>query len=541
MNRKKNLEHLKSDSFDVCIIGAGASGAGVALDAALRGFKVALIEKHDFASETSSKSTKLIHGGVRYLEQAVKQLDPGHLKQMIHGLSERKYLLENAPFLCKPLGIITPVKSWIEGLYYTIGLKMYGLFALNDAIPKAKWLSKKQTLEFSPDLNSKIHSSVMYYDGQLDDSKYTLALVQSASKIGARVANYLELFQFHTDSNGKIIKALVKDTISNEKFEIKSKLFINCTGPFADAIRILANPEEVVRIKPSKGAHIVISKEFFRGEKAMLIPKTKDGRLVFVIPFKSEVMVGTTDTPYENIDKEPYLENEEIAFLLDTLTPFLKKMPKKEDIKSGFGGIRPLISGISKNQKETKSLLRDHEVEVDQKSGLVSLLGGKWTTYRLMAQDTLDEVCKIFDVQKECSTKNFKLFGAQNQITEPDLIIADIDLELKNHLKETYGDQINEVLELIKIDPNLKERISSKYPFIKAQIVYACHHEMITKPRDFLARRIRLEILDWTECLAVIKTVSEIMAKELEWEEEKLIFEIFSYQNLLNDFKSRIA
>ena len=541
MNRKENLENLKSDSFDVCIIGAGASGAGVALDASLRGFKVALIDKHDFASETSSKSTKLIHGGVRYLEQAVKQLDPGHLKQMIHGLCERKYLLENAPFLCKPLGIITPVKSWIEGLYYIIGLKMYGLFALKDSIPKAKWLSKKQTLEFSPDLNSKIHSSVMYYDGQLDDSKYTLALVQSASKIGAKIANYLEIFQFQTDSNGKIIKASVKDTISNEEFEIKSKLFINCTGPFADSIRILANPEEEVRIKPSKGAHIVISKEFFRGEKAMLIPKTKDGRLVFVIPFKSEVMVGTTDTPYENIEKEPYLENEEIAFLLDSLTPFLKKMPKKEDIKSGFGGIRPLISSKRKNKKETKSLLRDHEVEVDQKSGLVSLLGGKWTTYRLMAQDTLDEICKILDVQKECSTKNYKLFGAQNQIPNPDLIIADIDLAVKNHLIETYGDQINEVLELIKIDPNLKERISSKYPFIKAQIVYACHHEMISKQRDFLARRIRLEILDWSECLAVIKTVSEVMAKELAWEEEKLIFEIFSYQNLLNDFKSRIS
>lgn len=540
MNRKENLASLKSDSFDICVIGAGASGAGVALDGALRGFKVALIDKHDFASETSSKSTKLVHGGVRYLEQAVKQLDPGHLKQMIHGLSERKYLLENAPYLCKPLGIITPVKSWIEGLYYTIGLKIYGLFALNDAIPKAKWLSKKQTLEFSPDLNSQIHSSVMYYDAQLDDSKYTIALAQSASKIGAKIANYLELFQFHKDSNGKIISAIVKDSISNEKFEIKSKLFVNCTGPFADSIRLLANPEEEIRIKPSKGAHIVISKEFFRGEKAMLIPKTKDGRLVFVIPFKSEVMVGTTDTPYENIEKEPYLENEDVAFLLDTLTPYLKKKPKKEDIIAGFSGIRPLISGKRKNQKETKSLLRDHEVEVDHTSGLVSLLGGKWTTYRLMAQDTLDEICQILGVQKECSTKKFKLFGAQNQIHESDSIFAYIDLDVINHLKETYGDQINEVLDLIKLDSNLKERISSKYPFIKAQIVYACHNEMITKPRDFLARRIRLEILDWNECKAVLKTVAEIMAKELGWDEEKLMFEIFAYQNLLNDFKSRI-
>jgi glycerol-3-phosphate dehydrogenase len=536
MNRAKNLELLKTQTFDLCIIGAGASGAGVALDATLRGLKVALIDQHDFSSETSSKSTKLIHGGVRYLEQAFKQLDFGHLKQVKHGLAERRYLLANAPHLAKPLGIITPVNSWLEGLYFTIGLKLYSWFAPKDGFPKSEWLSKNQTLAFSPDLPKKTHSSVMYFDGQLDDARYNLAIVQSTDKLGATVANYVAFEKFEFDAHQKITAAEVKDNITGQNFRLKSKLFINCTGPFADHLRIAANPAETPRIKPSKGVHIVIPKHFFRGEKAMLIPKTKDGRLVFVIPFKSEIMVGTTDTPYPNLNNEPTLEKQEIDFLIDTLTPFLEKKPTFNDIKAGFGGIRPLITMKSNDKKQTKSLLRDHEVEVDSQSGLISLLGGKWTTYRLMAEDTVDEICRQLGVHKTCATHEYKLFGggAFNSASS-----KHIGSDTLTHLEETYGDQCPQIIKLVDHDPTLAEKIIEPFPFIKAQIVYACQHEMAIRPRDFLARRIRLEILDWKACFASIETVANEMAKALNWSPQQTQEEIRTYRLLIQDFQKQ--
>ena len=287
MNRLTQVEKWKTtDCFDVCIIGSGASGAGVALDAALRGYKVLLIEKNDFGGETSSRSTKLIHGGVRYLEQAVKKFDFSQLKQVKHGLAERRYLLRNAPHLAKPLAIITPVFSWFEGFYYSIGLRLYGLFSKDSTFPSSQWLSKEQALRFIPNLSNTLQSAVMYYDGQLDDARYTLALVQSAEKIGAVVLNHAYVSSFERDKTGKLISATVIDTLTFDQNEVKARVFVNCTGPFADSIRLLANPNEYTRIRPSKGVHIVLSSHFLASDKAVLIPKTKDGRLVFVIPFQ---------------------------------------------------------------------------------------------------------------------------------------------------------------------------------------------------------------------------------------------------------------
>ena len=249
MNRAKNLERLQNEHFDICIIGGGASGAGCALDAALRGFKVALIEKEDFAAETSSKSTKLIHGGVRYLEQAFKNLDFAQLRQVKHGLEERHTVIRNAPHLAHPLALITPVYSWIEGLYFTIGLKIYGFFAKNDILPKAQWLNKKETFEHIPTLTPKLHSSVMYYDGQLDDARYCLALAHAADEAGAAVVNHASITGFEKDGHGKLSKAIFKDNLTeNSNLKISAKLFINCTGPFADNIRLMANPTQEKRI-----------------------------------------------------------------------------------------------------------------------------------------------------------------------------------------------------------------------------------------------------------------------------------------------------
>lgn len=536
MNRAKNLERLTNEEFDICIIGGGASGAGCALDATLRGFKVALIEKEDFAAETSSKSTKLIHGGVRYLEQAFKNLDFAQLRQVKHGLEERHTVIRNAPHLAHPLALITPVFSWFEGFYFKIGLTLYGFFAKNDSIPKAQWLNKKETFEHIPTLTPKLHSSVMYYDGQLDDARYCLALAHSADEAGTTVVNHASVVGFEKDTNGKLIAAIIKDNLSEQSIHIKAKLFINCTGPHADNIRLLANAEQEKRLRPSKGVHIMLPHEVLRSQDAMLIPKTKDGRVVFVIPFEGKVMVGTTDDEYKDLEKEPILIENEIDFLLDTLRPYIAQIPDKSQIKSGFGGLRPLIA--SSGSKATKKLVRDHEVEYDEKSNLLSLLGGKWTTYRLMAKDTIDEACKLLNKEVESTTESHYLVGGENYQFETWKTIQKkykLDEDICQHLLKKYGTKASEVVE---ISP-LTERIHKDYPFIKAEVVYTIREEMAASLRDFFARRTRMELLDWNATYDAIDTVAEIMADELAWSENYKKDQIATYKQQLQYFMKR--
>ncbi|RYU92660.1 glycerol-3-phosphate dehydrogenase/oxidase [Emticicia agri] len=532
MNRTQNIERIKTEEFDICIIGAGASGAGCALDAALRGLKVALIEKNDFAAETSSKSTKLIHGGVRYLEQAFKNLDFGQLRQVRHGLEERHIVIKNAPHLAHPLALITPVYSWLEGMYFTIGLTIYGFFAKNDTMPKAQWLSKKQTFERIPTLTPKLHSSVMYYDGQLDDARYCLAIAHSADNQGVAVVNHAEVVNFGKDATGKIISAEVKDLSGNSSLTIKSKLFINCTGPFADSIRLLANPALEKRLRPSKGVHMMLPADVLKSADAMLIPKTKDGRVVFVIPFEGEVMVGTTDDEYKNLKKEPVLESQEIDFLLDTLRPYLAKVPDRSAIKSGFGGLRPLIA--SSGSKATKKLVRDHEVEHDHTSNLISLLGGKWTTYRLMAKDTIDGACQLLGIDKPCTTERHYLIGGENYQFEEWKNMAkeyQLDADICQHLLQKYGTQARMVLK-----HSSKERLHPKYPFIEAEVIYTVKEEMACTLRDFFARRIRMELLDWQATYDTIPKVADLMSEQLDWTESQKQSNISEYQKLLKGF-----
>ncbi|RFS13365.1 glycerol-3-phosphate dehydrogenase/oxidase [Emticicia sp. C21] len=537
MNRTKNIERIRNEEFDICIIGGGASGAGCALDAALRGLKVALIEKNDFAAETSSKSTKLIHGGVRYLEQAFKNLDFGQLRQVRHGLEERHIVIKNAPHLAHPLALITPVFSWIEGMYFTIGLTIYGFFAKNDTMPKAKWLSKKETFERIPTLTQKLHSSVMYYDGQLDDARYCLGLAHSADQQGVATVNHAKVVSFGKDATGKIISADIKDFLGNTSLTIKSKLFINCTGPFADGIRLLANSTLEKRLRPSKGVHIMLPADVLKSKDAMLIPKTKDGRVVFVIPFEGEVMVGTTDDEYKDLKKEPILESQEIDFLLDTLRPYLAKVPERSTIKSGFGGLRPLIA--SSGSKATKKLVRDHEVEHDDRSSLLSLLGGKWTTYRLMAKDTIDDACKLLGIDTPCTTDQHYLVGGENYHFEDWQSIQKeykLDADICQHLLQKYGTQAREVLKQGSI-----ERLHPEHPFIEAEVIYTVKEEMACTLRDFFARRIRMELLDWQATYDTIPVVADLVGKQLEWTESQKQTHIEEYQSLLKGFMKSAA
>ena len=543
MNRLHNIQQLKNQSFDLCIIGAGASGAGCALDAALRGLKVALIDQNDFAGETSSKSTKLVHGGVRYLEQAFKNLDFAQLRQVRHGLEERHIVLANAPHLARPLGLITPVFSWWEGLYFSTGLKLYNWFASGkDKLPGSRWLPKKEALHRMPGLSRHIHSAVLYYDGQLDDARYCLALAHSAAEAGAVVANYVQVVDFQKDSQHKIEAVQVRDSLSGASFQIKARIVINCTGAGADHIRQLANPAGTARIRPSKGVHAVLPYSVLNSADAMLIPKTKDGRVVFAVPFEGALLLGTTDDPYTDAEKEPILEATEIDFLLETLQPFLAEKVDKKDVTAGFGGLRPLLSPRMhhENGTTTKTMLRDHEVEHDQVSGLLSLLGGKWTTYRLMAKDTIDAACRLLDHLVACSSEKHLLVGAEGwRMTLAAELQSEFSLgeDICLHLSQKYGARAIQIARLAAENTDGRQRILPEYPFIRAEVVYAVREEMACTPRDFLARRIRLEIINWQQALLSAPIVAQLMGQELGWSAQEIQQKTADYTALLEFFK----
>jgi glycerol-3-phosphate dehydrogenase len=547
MNRQQNLQRLQTEQFDLCIIGGGASGAGCALDAALRGLKVALIERDDFAAETSSKSTKLIHGGVRYLEQAFKNLDFSQLRQVRHGLEERHILLRNAPHLAHPLALITPVFTWLEGLYFSIGLKMYGWFASRkDTLPPSRWLSKKETLERIPTLSLRLNSAVLYYDGQINDARFCLALVQSANEAGAVVLNHADLLEFTHNNQGQISSARVHDLYQDQQFEIQSKVFLNCTGPHADTIRRLANDKLAPRIRPSKGVHVVLPGEVLSSSDALLIPKTPDGRVVFAIPFEGKTLLGTTDHPYAHPEKEPMLESDELNFLCETLQPYLAQKIDKERVMSGFGGLRPLVTPAASGAgggRQTKTMLRDHEVEYDPISGLLSLMGGKWTTYRLMAADAVDAVCRQLAVQISCTTDTHFLIGAAGFTKDSWQELHSkfgFDTDVCQHLSQHYGDRAEQIASLALDRPDLAERLHPDYPFLCAEIVYAARREMACTIRDMLARRLRLEILDWQAVKSVTEATSSLMAAELGWSVERQQHEQTSYFNLIESFQNRL-
>jgi glycerol-3-phosphate dehydrogenase len=538
MNRDFNLNRLQNEEFDVCIIGGGASGAGCALDAALRGLKVALIEKEDFAAETSSKSTKLIHGGVRYLEQAFKNFDFAQLKQVRHGLEERHTVLANAPHLARPLALLTPVFSWIEGAYFTIGLMLYGWFAKNDSLPKSKWLSKKDMVERIPTLAKNIHSAVMYYDGQLDDARYCLAIAHSAEEAGVAMANHAQVVDFKHNKENVITTATVKNLINNTTFDVKAKLFINCTGATADTIRLMANPSLTRRIRPSKGVHIILPYAVLNSNSALLIPKTPDGRVVFAIPFEGELMVGTTDDDYTKLDEEPTLNDAEIDYILETLAPYMAQKVQKHQVKAGFGGLRPLI--VADDRANTKNLVRDHEVEIDDTSKLISLLGGKWTTYRLMAKDTVDDAEQILKgAVSACTTDKHILVGGVGYTPNGYLELAkksNLDNDTLKHLTDKYGSRAIKLIFLINQNPELGERLTPHYPHLKAEVVYTAENEMACTVRDFMARRTRLEIMDWQIAHAITPTVAKLLGEILNWSDIEIEKSAKEYRTLLEKF-----
>ena len=527
--------------FDICIIGGGATGAGCALDAAARGYKVLLIEKKDFGAATSGKSTKLIHGGVRYLEQAVKKLSIGQFKMVRKALKERSILLKIAPHITRPLQLITPCRTWIEGAYYFVGLKLYDFISGRTNIGGSELLTRKKALERIPTLHKKnLYSAVLYYDGQLDDLRFNLALIQTAQQHGAICLNHCEALHFEKKETGKLKYLQVKDLLSGEFYTIKATVFVNATGPFADAIRIKANETLQPRIRVSRGVHILLPRHMMSGQSALLIPQTKDGRVIFAIPYQKHLLVGTTDDEAMLTEKEFGPSHHDVKYLLEYMNSYLDIHASPSDVMAGFGGLRPLVMAESGN---TKDLIRDHEVETDAVSGLISILGGKWTTYRLMAKDTIDEAEKQLNKQIDCTTQNIVLVGSQQFSPSTAITLQQQtgwDHELVKHLVSKYGDKSLEIGKRALDNPELLHRLLPGMPYTLAELDYVVDNEMAYTLKDVLARRWGTQLADWKQTRQIMPVVAAFMAKKMAWADEACAGYVKDYEGELDKLEGEM-
>lgn len=520
--RPNALRSIAAQPFDVCVIGAGATGAGCALDAQLRGFQTALVDAGDFSSATSSSSTKLAHGGVRYLQQAVADLDLGQLKVVREALRERIFMLQNAPHLAHALEFVVPCFSSFDLLYYGAGLKIYDWIAGQASLGKSRVLSRQETLHLLPSQDQRrLSGGVSYYDGQFDDARFGVTLVKTFADAGGEVANYLRVVDFERDPAAKLTGLIAQDVSSGQKFQVRARAFVNATGPFSDDIRLRANPGASRRLVRSKGAHILLPLENHSAD-AVLIPKTEDGRVIFAIPWLGRLLVGTTDQEVASAE-EPVVTREDAAYLLRHLNLYSARQYKLEEIVSAFAGVRPLVQQATSRQ--TKKLVREHEVELDETTGLVSILGGKWTTYRVMAEHTVNVVARLLgDAGRHSSSQHHPLAGASGYAPDYWKTVAqeyDLAESTAHHLTEKFGSQSPAVLELTKTNPELKLPIVGGASAIHAEIVYCVRQEMAVTIEDVLARRIGLQYFDWKLAMQAAPVVASHLAQELAWSDQQ--------------------
>jgi len=495
----------RAEPWDLVIVGGGATGLGCAIDASSRGYATLLLEQSDFAKGTSSRSTKLVHGGVRYLKQ-------GNVSLVLEALKERGLLLKNAPHLVHDLPFVVPNYSWWEGPYYGIGLKMYDLLAGRSGFGRSKHLSKEETIAHIPTIEPDgLDGGVIYYDGQFDDARLAINMAQTAAEQGGVVLNYVRVTGvLKRDDEVSGVRAV--DAETGREYEISARAVINATGAFVDALRTMDDPGVKPMIVPSQGVHIVLDRSFLPGDSAIMVPKTDDGRVLFAIPWHDRVLVGTTDVPVEAAALEPVPTEEEIAFLLLHCARYLTHDPRPEDVLSTFAGIRPLV-GASSEDDDTASLSRDHTLHIAS-SGLVTITGGKWTTYRKMAEDTIDQAALVADLEdRECVTKTLQLHG-YHQHTEPFGALAD------------YGSDAPELQALMREEPPLAEPLHPAHAVVAAQVVWAVRHEAARTVEDFLARRTRMLLLDCRASIEMAPAVARILAKELgrdeTWQKEQV-------------------
>ncbi|MBK5207970.1 MAG: glycerol-3-phosphate dehydrogenase/oxidase [Flavobacteriaceae bacterium] len=517
MKRNEMIDKISKNTkeYDFIVIGGGATGIGIALEASARGYSVLLLEKSDFTKSTSSKSTKLVHGGVRYLAQG----DIGLVREAV---VERGLLNQNAPHLVKNLAFIIPTHGLFDEIQYTIGLTFYDLLAGKLSLGRSKRISKVKTLQRISTINpNKISAGVIYHDGQFDDTRLAINVLQSAAELGAVVINYCSVTGLLKDANGKVSGVKFFDEEEKVEYEIKGKQVINATGVFADDVLMMDSPNAEKTIAPSQGVHLVLDKSFLPGEDAIMIPKTDDGRVLFLVPWYGRVVVGTTDTPIKEASLEPIALEEEIEFILNTAARYLIKVPKRSDVLSVFAGLRPLAAP-KENDKKTKEISRSHKI-YESKSGLLTMVGGKWTTFRKMGEDLVDKAEKRQGwLHVPTKTKHLKIHGYKENVNQSDPLFF-------------YGSDEDKLLNLVKQN-GLGESISASLHVINAQVVWAVKYEMARTVEDFLARRTRCQLLDARESIKMAPQVAKIMAVELGKDEKWIAKQVEDYVKVTSNY-----
>ncbi len=515
--REDMMQRLRDESFDVLVVGGGATGLGVAVDAASRGYRTALVEADDFAKGTSSRSTKLVHGGVRYLEQ----MDIGLVTE---ALRERGLLYRNAPHIVRNLAFIVPRYKWWEGPFYGAGLKAYDLLAGKLNLAPSRMLSAQETIAEIPNVETKdLRGGVRYADGQFDDARLAIALARTAADHGAAVANRCRVTSL-VKQDGHCRGAIVRDFGSpgEDEFQIKAKVVVNACGIFADELRRIDEPDAPAVIEPAQGVHLVLDRKFQPSDTAIMVPHTDDGRVLFVIPWHHRVVVGTTDTPMPKADIEPRALPDEVEFILRNANRYLSEDPSPADVKAVFAGQRPLVHPGGTGGA-TKSISRNHEVFVSS-SGVVTIVGGKWTTYRKMAQDTMDRVVSVGGLdERACSTESLQVHGAMER-DDPALP--------KEDPHRMYGSDAGEVAAIATSDAALAVPLHSDLPYTGAEFVYAARAEMAVGLEDALARRTRSLLLDAAASSEIAPRVASLLAAELGHDQAWIDREVATYRKL---------
>ncbi len=510
MRREEMLAKLRERSrpdaipWDIAVIGGGATGMGVAVDAASRGLSVALVEAHDFGKGTSSRSTKLVHGGVRYLEQ-------GNVPLVMSALKERGLLRQNAPHLVRDLAFVVPNYSWWEAPFYGIGLKLYDLLAGKYGFGASKLLSREETLERLPSLEpEELRGGVIYYDGQFDDARLLVHLAMTAAEHGAAVVNYCAAERLLRDADGYINGLAARDGETGEEFIIRARVVVNATGVFTDTVRKMVDPDAEELVVTSQGIHLVFDRSFLKAESALMVPRTSDGRVLFVIPWHGHAVAGTTDTPVDAPELEPRALDEEIEFILETAGRYLSRQPTRADVLSVYVGLRPLVKGDGK----TSALSRDHLIHVDP-SGLLTITGGKWTTYRHMAEDCVDHAITLGRLNEApCATKMLHIHGYMENAEDLGSLAV-------------YGADATAIQALAASDAQLAKQLHPALPVIGAEIVWAAREEMSRTVEDALARRTRALFLNAKAAMEMARPAAELLAAELgrdaAWIEEQTV------------------
>jgi glycerol-3-phosphate dehydrogenase len=519
MKREKMIQNIRdTPHWDVIIIGGGATGLGTALDAATRGYQTLLVEQFDFAKGTSSRSTKLVHGGVRYLAQ-------GNLSLVMHALKERGRLLRNAPHLAHTQQFIVPVYSlWAKWFYFT-GLAFYDFLSIGWGIGRTRLLSKKKTIAALPLIKKgNLKGGIQYTDGQFDDSRLCIDLAATAHRYGATVLNYAAVTAFSKDAQGKINGLTIQDNLHQQQFHVTANAIINATGVFAHAVMAMDDPDMPNAIAPSQGVHLVIDGDKFQSKQALMVPKTTDGRVLFAVPWHHKVIVGTTDTPVENISTEPKPLEEEIQFIIDNYNIYTSEPISMHDVKSVYVGLRPLIKQKGAGQN-TSMLSRDHTILVSS-SGLITITGGKWTTYRRMAADVLNHAISLQLLPKKKAITATLPIGKWGW---------PINFSSHWHL---YGTNAGLIQALMKENKEWSKSLHASYPYTQAEVIWFVRHEMAQTVEDVLARRIRLLLLDAKAAVEVAPLVATLMQNELQqsnkwYNEQVLAFTQLAQQYIL--------